>query len=186
MYGDTSLSDTWRSLEAAKAAGKVRSIGVSNFEPSEITKLSSGPNSTLPAVNQVEAHVFWNQARLRKAMAAMGIAVVAYTPLGNSAIYGDRLQGITSSLVNDISLETGLTPAQVMLNFLLAQDIIVVPKSVTPARITSNINFQLNLTSSHIDKLLKEAPQTRLANPRNRPGGKPIFDDALKQGKLEL
>lgn len=167
VYGDTSLSDTWRSLEAAKAAGKVRSIGVSNFEPSEITKLSSGPNSTLPAVNQVEAHVFWNQARLRKAMAAMGIAVVAYTPLGNSAIYGDRLQGITSSLVNDISLETGLTPAQVMLNFLLAQDIIVVPKSVTPARITSNINFQLNLTSSHIDKLLKEAPQTRLANPRS-------------------
>merc|ERR1711948_252931 len=102
-------------LEQAKAAGKVRSIGVSNFNPIEIAGLAAGPNSTVPAVNQVEAHVFWNQAALRREMQARGIAVVAYTPLGNPAIYGDKMQGMTSELVTDIAVDAGLTPAQVML-----------------------------------------------------------------------
>lgn len=177
VNGDTPLRDTWQALVGARDAGKVRSVGVSNFSPAEIAQLSFGPGSPPPAVNQVEAHVFWHQPTLRKAMRELDIAVVAYTPLGNPAIYGDRLEGMASSLITEMAAETGLTPAQVMLSFLLQQDIIVVPKSVTPERIDSNINFQPNLSTSQLERLSAGAPQRRLANPKNRPGGKPVFDD---------
>lgn len=181
VVDDLPLMGTWEALEAAKAAGKVRSIGVSNFNAEEVAGLLARPNATVPAVNQVEAHVFWNQARLRRAMQKLGVAVVAYTPLGNPAIYGDRAEGMSSKLVTQIAEEAGLTPAQVMLNFLIVQDVIVVPKSVTPSRIKSNINFQMKLTGAQMARLRKEAPQKRLANPRTRPGGKPVFDDSAEQ-----
>jgi len=189
VNGDVPLADTWRAMEAAKQAGKVRSIGVSNFGADEINSLAGGRNDWIvPAVNQVEAHVFWNQAKLRREMQALGVAVVAYTPLGNPAIYGDKMEGMASKLVTETSAEAGLTPAQVMLNFLIAQDVIVVPKSVTPSRISDNINFQLNLTREHIERLIREAPQKRLANPNNRPGGRPVFVDEVaprkQQGEL--
>lgn len=185
VTGDIPLVDTWLAMEGAKASGKVRSIGVSNFGTDEIVSLAGGrKDATVPAVNQVEAHVFWNQAHLRRDMQALGVAVVAYTPLGNPAIYGDKMQGMTSKLVTEIAADAGLTPAQVMLNFLIAQDVIVVPKSVTPSRIADNINFLLNLTREHIDRLIREAPQNRLANPKNRPGGRPVFvDDVAPMGQ---
>jgi len=175
--GETSLADTWLALEAAKKAGKVRSIGVSNFNVEEIKSLAGGrPDAVMPAVNQVEAHVFWNQASLLDSMKALTVAVVAYSPLGNPALYGEN-SGMNSAVVSDIAAETGLTPAQVMINFLVAQGWIVVPKSVTPSRIDQNINFELKLTSEHIAKIARDAPQNRLANPKNRPGGLPVFVD---------
>merc|ERR1712117_190869 len=115
----------------------------------------------------------------------MGVAIVAYSPLGNPAIYSDKLEGMSSGLIKEVAEEAGLTPAQVMLNFLIAQDIIVVPKSVTPERIESNINFEMKLTSAQIERLALEAPQKRLANPRNRPGGQPVFVDE-PHGRKEL
>lgn len=171
------LAKTWKDLERVRDSGKVRSIGVSNFSPHEIDGLALENSTTVPAVNQVEAHVYWKQVGLRRAMRDRGIALVAYSPLGNPALYGSKLEGMRSSLIADIAEETNLTPAQVMLNFLIALGDVVVPKSVTMSRIESNINFALNLTDAHIARLATEAPQSRLANPQNRPEGKPIFDD---------
>eukprot|EP00928_Gymnodinium_smaydae_P038789 TRINITY_DN26666_c0_g2_i1.p1 TRINITY_DN26666_c0_g2~~TRINITY_DN26666_c0_g2_i1.p1 ORF type:complete len:375 (-),score=56.15 TRINITY_DN26666_c0_g2_i1:88-1212(-) len=178
------LSRTWAALEKVKRLGKVRSIGVSNFSPEEIDGLMAERSTVVPAVNQVEAHVFWKQVALRKAMRDRGIALVAYSPLGNPAIYGDKLDGMASRLVAEVAAEAALTPAQVMLNFLISLGDVVVPKSVTASRIENNINFSLNLTDSHIDRLAKLAPQARLANPKNRPGGKPVFDDAATDQSL--
>lgn len=185
VTGDTPLVDTWCALEAAKRVGKVRSIGVSNFNIEDIKSLTAGRrDAILPAVNQVEAHVFWNQAALREAMEAMGIAVIAYTPLSNAAVYGDR-SGIDTDLVRDIAAQTGLTPAQVMLNYLIAKGWVVLPKSVTPSRIDENFKFELRLSAEHLARLEREAPQRRLSNPTNRPNGQHVFDDApVERGEL--
>jgi len=209
------LSATWQDMEKVKAAGKVRSIGVSNFSPEEIESLiyskkrrsfghsAEDITSTVPAVNQVEAHVYWNQIGLRAAMRHRGIKLVAYSPLGNPAIYSDRLEGMQSSLITDVAEEWSLTPAQVMLTYLLSQGDVVVPKSVTPARISSNIDFNFslgakNLTAAwtsmadffsstalfHFDDRLDKAPQTRLSNPKLRAGGKPVFVDPVDKKEL--
>lgn len=176
------LSSTWRALQRAKAAGSVRSIGVSNFSPAEIDGLAFGSDAAVPAVNQVEAHVFWNQAGLRKAMRDRGVVLVAYSPLGNPGLYGDRADGMQGRLIGEVAAEANLTPAQVMLNFLIALGDVVVPKSVTASRIESNINFGLNLTAAHVAKLGREAKQVRLSNPPNRPGGQLVFDDVAAGG----
>eukprot|EP00931_Biecheleriopsis_adriatica_P066473 TRINITY_DN40816_c0_g1_i1.p1 TRINITY_DN40816_c0_g1~~TRINITY_DN40816_c0_g1_i1.p1 ORF type:complete len:365 (+),score=85.76 TRINITY_DN40816_c0_g1_i1:14-1108(+) len=186
VNSEVPLAETWQALEEVKATGKVRSIGVSNFNVSEIKSLLVKPDSSLPAVNQVEAHAFWQQEELRKSLAELGIAMVAYSPLGNPGLYGSKLDGMAGSLVGGIASETGMTPAQVMLNFLLAHDVVVIPKSVTPARIDSNIDFIPKLTEDHISKIIHEAPQQRLANPKNRPGGLPVFMDEPRKARSEL
>lgn len=186
---DIPLSDTWQALEEQKAAGKVRSIGVSNFNAEEIRAMVAGRRGAiLPAVNQVETHIGWHQPSLRAAMRDLGITVVAYTPLGNPAVYDSsgRAEGMSSKLVTDMADEAGLTPAQVMLNFLLAQDVVVIPKSTTPSRIRSNLDFDARLSPAQLARLAEGTPQRRLANPRNRPGGRHVFDDGAPPQRPEL
>jgi len=178
------LADTWQALQLQRTLGTVRSIGVSNFEPEDIAAMTALEGAALPAVNQVEMHVFWNQQRLRAEMEAKGIVLVAYSPLGNPALYGSRMEGMKSELVRDIAREAGLTPAQVMLSYLLAAGAVAVPKSVSPARIEENIDFEPNLTADHIARLERDAPQARLANPKNRPDGSPVFADRHKRDEL--
>lgn len=179
VAGDAHLANTWQVLEAAQRAGKVRSIGVSNFNAQEIEELAGGRvNAVMPAVNQVEIHVGWNQEALLHEMQALGVQLVAYTPLGNPGLYGDQ-SGLGSPLVAEIAKDSGLSPAQVMINFLLSRGIVALPKSVTPSRLGENINFDLTLTDAHIQSLLRKAPQSRLANPRIRPGGAAVFTDPL-------
>mmetsp|Transcript_79379 Transcript_79379/g.174103 ORF Transcript_79379/g.174103 Transcript_79379/m.174103 type:complete len:192 (-) Transcript_79379:666-1241(-) len=181
LFRDVPLSDTWKALAQEKKAGKVRSIGVSNFSAQEIKDMTQD-GAEMPAVNQVEAHVFWNQQSLIRDMEVLGITVVAYTPLGNPSLYGER-SGIVSDLVLSVAKDSDLTPAQVMLNFLITKGCVVVPKSVTPERIDSNIHFALKLTPEQMAKLEK-APQQRLTNPKIRPGGQPIFDDKRHTDEL--
>lgn len=171
------VTEAWGALVGQKRAGKVRSVGVSNFQPSEIDELISA-RLEAPAVNQVELHVFWHQPELRRAMADRGVALVAYSPLGNPALYARKLDGLSSAMIAEAAAKSGLTPAQVMLNFLITLDAVVVPKSVTPSRISSNIDFRLNLTAEDVARLEREAPQARLANPGLRHGGQPVFDDS--------
>lgn len=190
VLSDLPVTEAWGALVGQKRAGKVRSVGVSNFQPSDIDGLISA-GMEAPAVNQVELHVFWHQPELRRAMGDRGVALVAYSPLGNPALYGEKLDGLSSALIAETAAMSGLTPAQVMLNFLLVQDAVVVPKSVTPSRISDNIGFRLNLTAEAVARLEREAPQARLANPGLRPGGRPLFDDAAAEagqaaGKAEL
>ena len=174
LHRDVPLSETWSAMCAEKKAGKIRSIGVSNFSKAEIEEMTKG-GLEMPAVNQVEAHVFWNQAKLRKEMEELGVAVVAYSPLGNSGFHGEK-SGISSDLVAEVSKESSLTPAQVMLNYLINKGFIVIPKSVTPARIDGNANWELKLNDEQMAKL-DAAPQKRLTDFPFRPGSKFFFDN---------
>ncbi|TDP91963.1 aldo/keto reductase [Labedaea rhizosphaerae] len=122
--------ETWRAFEKLRAEGRVRSIGVSNFQPSHLNRLFED-TGTVPAVNQVELHPRLQQADLRAVHAEHGIATEAWSPLGQGELIRDESIGT-------LARKYGRTPAQVILRWHLQLGTIVIPKSATPARIEEN------------------------------------------------
>lgn len=133
-------TETWRALEHLYAEGRVRAIGVSNFQPAHLARLGAESDIT-PAVNQVELHPALQNRAVIAANAAEGIATEAWSPLAQGGVLGDPA-------VIAIAEEHGVTPAQAVLRWHLQQGRIVIPKSVTPARIAENLNvFGFDLTA---------------------------------------
>ncbi|MWB96974.1 aldo/keto reductase [Agromyces seonyuensis] len=123
--------DTWRALERLHADGRVRAIGVSNFEPEHLERLVDA-GSVVPAVNQVELHPALQNRDVVAANERYGIATEAWSPLAQGAVLGDPV-------ISAIAATHGKTPAQVVLRWHLQQGRIVIPKSVTPRRIAENL-----------------------------------------------
>ncbi len=124
--------DTWRALVSLRAEGRVRAIGVSNFLPEHIARLVD-ETGVVPAINQVELHPYLQQRAARRFHAELGIATEAFSPLGS----GQGLLG--DPVVRRVADRAGVTPAQAVLAWGLAQGAVVIPKSVTPARIGENM-----------------------------------------------
>jgi 2,5-diketo-D-gluconate reductase A len=125
--------DTWRALEKVLADGRVRAIGVSNFQPAHLRRLFE-ETGTVPAVNQIELHPYLQQAELRALHAERGIATEAWSPLAK----GGEL--LADPVVTELAERHGRTPAQVVLRWHLQLGNVVIPKSVTPARIRENLD----------------------------------------------
>ncbi|MEN8583832.1 aldo/keto reductase [Burkholderia sp. RS01] len=125
--------ESWRALEKLLRAGRVRAIGVSNFLPEHLEKLI-GLGGTVPAVNQVELHPALQQRDVAASNAAHGVATEAWSPLAQGAV-------LTEPAVTAIAAEHGVSPAQVILRWHLQQGRIIIPKSVTPARIRENLDL---------------------------------------------
>lgn len=135
--------DSWRALEQLLADGKVRAIGVSNFEPEHLQKVID-LGGTVPAVDQIELHPALAQHALQEFNEAHGIATEAWSPLAQGA-------ALNSDEVAAIASAHGKTPAQVVLRWHLQQGRIIIPKSVTPARIKENFElFDFVLTDSEL------------------------------------
>ncbi|KAA1475004.1 Aldo/keto reductase [Dentipellis sp. KUC8613] len=127
------IKDTWKQLEALLDKGKVRAIGVSNF--SQKTLEAFLPHvRTVPAVDQLELHVYNPDHALVAYLHKHGIVPQAYSPLGstNSPIIQDET-------VKGIADRVGLTPADVLIGWHVAEGRVVIPRSNTQSRITSNI-----------------------------------------------
>ncbi|MDM4761739.1 aldo/keto reductase [Galbitalea sp. SE-J8] len=124
--------ETWRALERLYADGRVRAIGVSNFEPEHLDRLVDA-GSVVPAVNQVELHPALQNRDVIAANARHGIATEAWSPLAQGAVLADPV-------ITAIAARHGKTPAQVVLRWHLQQGRIVIPKSVTPSRIAENLD----------------------------------------------
>jgi len=124
--------ETWRALIRLREEGRVRSIGVSNFEPHHLRRIVD-ETGVVPAVNQVELHPFLQQRELRSVHAELGVVTEAWSPLGQG---GSHL--LAHPTVTQIAAEHEATPAQVVLAWHLAEGIVVIPKSVTPSRIAEN------------------------------------------------
>ncbi len=124
--------DTWKAMEALLADGSVRAIGVSNFLPEHLDRLADEAAIT-PALNQIEVHPSFAQRTLRGDLASRGVAVEAYSPLGQGA-------DLDNEVVHGIAVTHGVTPAQVILRWHTQQGIIVIPKSVSPERMESNLD----------------------------------------------
>ncbi|QFU93073.1 aldo/keto reductase [Amycolatopsis sp. YIM 10] len=125
-------AETWRALEKLYADGRVRAIGVSNFQPSHLDELAR-TSSVVPAVNQVEVHPYLQQAEVREYDEKHGIATEAWSPLAKG---GDLL---ADPVVRELAGKHDRTPAQVVLRWHLQLGNVVIPKSVTPARIRENL-----------------------------------------------
>ncbi|KJS61906.1 aldo/keto reductase [Streptomyces rubellomurinus] len=131
--------DSWRALERLAAEGRIRAAGVSNFQPAHLRRLLD-TSELVPAVNQVELHPGLQQAELRAFHAEHGIATEAWSPLAQGAVLDD-------AAITAIAGRTGKSAAQVVLRWHLQLGTIVIPKSVTPARIRQNLDvFDFQLT----------------------------------------
>ncbi|KAF8636969.1 hypothetical protein AX17_003130 [Amanita inopinata Kibby_2008] len=143
------IRDTWKQMEELVKKGKVRSIGVSNYSQDKIEHLLTTAEIT-PAVDQLELHAYNPQHKLIAYLKSKGIVPQAYSPLGstNSPLLSDKI-------VTEIAEKHSLEPADVLLGYLLSKDIVILPKSVTPARITSNVKgaASVKLEKAEIEQL---------------------------------
>ena len=126
--------DIWAAFEDLVKEGYLSSIGVSNFYPGQFDKLVREA-SMIPAVNQIETHVFYQQRPMISKMADAGTVVESWGPLA------EGLNGIfTNPVLTEVGAAHGKTAAQVALRFLTQQGIIVIPKSVHKERMIQNLD----------------------------------------------
>ena len=139
----------WRVLEKLYADGKVRAIGVSNFESDQLLDLIAY-NQVVPAVNQIETNLYCQRSAERSWMDRKRVAHMAYAPLGQ----GNRNEMFREPAVLALAGKYGKTPAQVLLRFLTQKGIAVIPRSTKPEHIQGNLNlFDFTLTNAELAQL---------------------------------
>ena len=147
--------DTFKAFAHLRDQGRIRAIGVSNFEPEHL-KLLIDATGIVPAVNQIELHPRLPQAELRETHARYGIATEAWSPLGQGSLLQDPA-------ITAIAERHGKTPAQVLIRWHIQLGNIVIPKSVNPERIASNFNvFDFELSEADIASIATLDNGTRL------------------------
>lgn len=140
------MLETWRAMEDARRAGKVRALAVSNFKPHHLESLRQHA-SGVPAVNQVEFHPGWLQEETCAYCAEHGIAVQAWRPLAQGGVF-------EHPAIAGAAAAHGVTPGQVALRFDLQCGVCVIPKSSSPARMAKNIDvFGFALTDAEMDAI---------------------------------
>ena len=145
-YGD--VPGAWKAMEEAKAAGKLRSIGVSNMTP-KIWNEFVPQLSTLPSVNQVECNPFSQQRELRAIMDKGNVKLECWYPLG----HGDP-KLLNDPVIAGIAETHGKNAGQVILRFEVQEGFITLPKSSNPERIRSNIEiFDFELSAAEMDAI---------------------------------
>ncbi|MGX9671839.1 aldo/keto reductase [Mycobacterium sp. HM-7] len=147
--------DTFKAFAHLRDQGRIRAIGVSNFEPEHL-KLLVDATGIVPAVNQIELHPRLPQTELRETHARYGIATEAWSPLGQGSLLEDPI-------ITAIAERHGKTPAQVLIRWHVQLGNIVIPKSVNPERIASNFDvFDFELSDEDMASIATLDNGTRL------------------------
>lgn len=141
---------TYRAMEEAYKAGKVRAIGVSNFYPDRFIDISHFVEIK-PMVNQIETHVFQQQKQARKIMTKYNTQIMSWGPFA---------EGRNNFFQNEVLLEIGKkynkSAAQIALRFLIQENVVVIPKSTHKERMEQNFDvFDFELTSEDMEKIRK-------------------------------
>lgn len=163
QLSDIDYIETWRGMEECVRLGLARSIGISNFNEEQITRLL-GAAKILPVNNQVEVSVNVNQQSLIEFCKKHNITVTGYSPLGQP---GNQV-GVPNFLQNPKILELAnkynKTPAQIALRYALQQGIAIIPKTVTQSRLKENMNiFDFSITDEEFAAVAKLATGQRVA-----------------------
>ena len=142
--------EIWAAFEDLVKEGYLRSIGVSNFYPEQFDRLVGGA-SVIPAVNQIETHVFYQQRPMIAKMAGVGTTVESWGPLA------EGMNGIfTNPVLTEVGRAHGKTAAQVALRFLTQQGIIAIPKSIHRERMAQNLDtLSFDLSEDEMDAIRK-------------------------------
>uniref|UniRef100_A0A8C3F946 NADP-dependent oxidoreductase domain-containing protein n=1 Tax=Chrysemys picta bellii TaxID=8478 RepID=A0A8C3F946_CHRPI len=127
---------SWQAMEKLVDEGLVKSVGVSNFNVSQLERLLSVCRIK-PAANQVELHPYLTQSELVEYCKSKGIVLIAYSPFGCPAL-PCPVPLLENPTVKEIAQKHGKTSAQVLIRFHIQRGIAAIPKSITPARIVEN------------------------------------------------
>lgn len=145
------VQESWKALEDLYQQGKIKSIGVSNFLPHHLEALKETAQ-VLPMVDQLELHVGYMQEATVQYCKENGIQVQAWSPLG-------RRRVLEEPMVLQMAQKYGVSPAQLLLKFLLQQGIAVIPKASSFERMKQNL-ADLEFEISFCDlSMLRSLPQ---------------------------
>ena len=140
--------ETWKALIKLNQDGVARSIGVSNFQPEHLERITDETGVT-PALNQIELHPYLTQPQLREYDTSHGIATEAWSPIARG---GGLLK---DPVITSLAEKYGKTPAQLVIRWHIELGNVVIPKSVTPQRILENFEvLDFELDSEDVDALL--------------------------------
>ena len=149
--------ETWRALEALYKSGRVKAIGVSNFQIHHLEDLMSSAE-IIPMVNQVEMHPHLQQRSLKQFADKHGIILEAWRPI---------MMGEVNDVpvLREIGKRYGKSPVQITLRWLLQQHVITIPKSVNPERIVQNMDvFDFELSDNDMS-IIATLDQNRRLGP---------------------
>jgi 2,5-diketo-D-gluconate reductase A len=145
-FGD--VYGSWRAMEELYRDGKIRAIGVSNFYPDRLTDFIIH-NEVVPAVNQVETHVFNQQIESAKLMKENNVQIESWGPFAEG-----KNNMFQNAVLASIAEKHSKSVAQVVLRWLTQRGIVAIPKSVHKERIIENINiFDFELSQEDIEKI---------------------------------
>lgn len=130
---DWRSGETWKAFVRLRDEGRVRTLGVCNFMPSDLERLH-GETGEYPTVNQIELHPTWQQREVTEYCREHGIAVEAYSPMARGA-------DLANGVVEEIAAAHGVTPAQVILRWHIENGTIIIPKSVHRDRQEQNLDL---------------------------------------------
>ena len=177
---ELTLLDTWKAMENLVNKGLVRSIGLSNFNSRQTQQILDNC-SIKPVVNQVECHPYLNQNKLIQFSKEREIFITAYSPLGSPdrPWAGSVLETLPNLLedktIGGIAKKHEKTPAQIMLRWQIQRGVIIIPKSVTPARIEENFAlFDFELSADDMAAIASMDCNGRFIVPQS--DGKLMFD----------
>uniref|UniRef100_S0DES8 Putative oxidoreductase n=1 Tax=termite gut metagenome TaxID=433724 RepID=S0DES8_9ZZZZ len=139
---------SYRAMEEACKAGKVKAIGVSNFAPDRLIDLASF-NGIKPAVNQVETHVFQQQTTAREVAGKYGAIIESWGPFAEG-----KNDYFTNPVLMEVGAQHGKTVAQTALRFLIQSGVVVIPKSTHKERMAENFDvFDFTLSPRDMAKI---------------------------------
>ena len=138
----------YKELEKAYEEGKVKNIGISNFEDKKLEELCEQAKIK-PVLNQVELHPYFQQNELRKRMGKYNCKIEAWAPLGHA-----MTNIFNEDIIKNLSEKHKKTPAQIILRWNIQKGIITIPKSQKPERIKENFEiFDFELTEEEIKEI---------------------------------
>ncbi|NLZ52726.1 MAG: aldo/keto reductase [Thermoanaerobacteraceae bacterium] len=141
---------TYRAMEELYKEGKIRAIGVSNFYPDRLIDLIKF-NEIVPAINQVETHVFNQQIKAQEIMKKYGVQIESWGPFaeGKNGMF-------TNETLKLIGKKYNKSTAQVALRYLIQRGVVVIPKTVNKDRMIENFNvFDFKLSNEDMDIIAK-------------------------------
>jgi len=145
-YGD--VYGSWRAMEELYREGKIRAIGVSNFQPDRLMDLMVH-NKVVPAINQIETHPFHQQIETQKFLQENNVQIESWGPFaeGKNNIFENEL-------LLSMAEKYKKTVAQVILRWLTQREVVVIPKSVRKERIVENFSiFDFELSPEDMDAI---------------------------------
>jgi len=129
------IKGSWKAMEELYHAGKIKAIGVSNFEPAQLDDLLAN-SEVKPAINQIETHAFFQEGRPLESLKQQGVQMEAWAP------FAEGRHGLfTNATLAAIGKKYNKTVAQVCLRWHFQRGIIAIPRSSQKAHITENLNI---------------------------------------------